>query len=48
MAMSDAFVNYWPLMIIVSFAAFVGVSIWKKTENGKYIYDNLKLKIPVF
>ena len=48
MAISDAFVNYWPLMIITVVVAFVWVSIWKKTDNGKYIYDNLKLKIPVF
>jgi len=45
---SDLFVNYWFFMIILAFIAFVLVSIWKKTADGKYIFDNLKLKIPVF
>ena len=47
-AISDTFVNYWFVMILVVVVSFVFVSIWKKTPNGKYIYDNLMLKIPVF
>ena len=27
---------------------FVGVFIFKKTDSGKYFFDNLKLKIPIF
>ncbi|MDD3793277.1 MAG: type II secretion system F family protein [Candidatus Gracilibacteria bacterium] len=45
---SDAFVNYWLIMVITVIVAFILISIWKKTDNGKYIYDNLKLKIPIF
>lgn len=46
--MSDIFVNYWLLMIIVSFILYFLIFAWRKTPNGLYVYDDLKLKIPVF
>jgi type IV pilus assembly protein PilC len=48
MAVSDFFINYWLLMVIIVVLAYVFVKIWRKTPDGKYIYDNLVMKIPVF
>ncbi len=48
MAVSDVFKSYWYLMIIVVIIAFVTISIWKKTPDWKYIFDNILLKIPIF
>ncbi|MDP2090427.1 MAG: type II secretion system F family protein [Candidatus Gracilibacteria bacterium] len=48
MALSNIFQSYWFLMIIIAIIAFVAISIWKKTPDGKYIFDNILLKIPVF
>ena len=47
-SMSDLFRNYWFFMIVIWIIVFVAVSIWKKTPDWKYIFDNLMLKIPVF
>jgi len=47
-AMSDFTVNYWFLLIPIIFASVVGIGYWKKTPSGKYNYDNLLLKVPVF
>ncbi|MCH8518616.1 type II secretion system F family protein [Candidatus Gracilibacteria bacterium] len=47
-AMSDFTVNYWFLMIPMGFAAVIGIGYWKKTPAGKYNYDSLLLKLPVF
>lgn len=47
MGVSDFFVAYWYLIIggIVGVAALI--NIWKKTEAGKFAWDNFILKIPV-
>ncbi len=45
---SDAFTHYWLLMVIVAVVLYVLVSIWKKTPDGIYIFDNIMLNIPVF
>jgi len=47
-AISDAFTNYWVLMIIVVVVWYILVSIWRKTPDGIYIFDNIMLNIPVF
>ena len=47
-ATSDFFINYWYLIISFFVISFLLVSIWKKTPNWRYMYDNLILKIPVF
>jgi type II secretory pathway component PulF len=48
MAISDAFKSYWLLFVIVAFAIYVFVQIWKKTPDGKYKYDDFVMKVPVF
>jgi len=48
MAISDAFVNYWLIMVIFSFISFVLFKIWVKTPSWLYLFDFFKLKIPVF
>ena len=48
MAISDAFKSYWLLFVIVAFAIYVFVQIWKKTPDGKYMYDDFVMKVPVF
>jgi type IV pilus assembly protein PilC len=35
-------------MIILIGIFVVVVSIWKKTPNGKYIYDKIMLAVPIF
>ncbi|MDD3145221.1 MAG: type II secretion system F family protein [Candidatus Gracilibacteria bacterium] len=45
---SDTFVNYWIIMLIVIIISYIGLQIWKKTPTGVYMYDGFKLKIPVF
>lgn len=45
---SDFFVNYWYVLIFLIAAFFVGLRVWKNIPNGKYNYDNLLFKIPIF
>ncbi len=47
-AISDAFVNYWFILILIGVVFYVTVSIWKKTPDWKYIYDNIMLNVPIF
>ncbi len=47
-AMSDFFVNYWFIMIIVIVILYIWILFWKKTPDWKYIYDSFMLKVPVF
>ncbi|MEK7655225.1 MAG: type II secretion system F family protein [Patescibacteria group bacterium] len=45
---SGAFENYWWL-IIISIIAFAGVvRWWLSTPGGRYIWDLLKMRIPIF
>lgn len=46
-AISDFFVAHWFMIIVVIVAILVWINIWKKTENGSYMYDNLKMKVPI-
>lgn len=45
---SDFSVNYWPVILASLAALIFGVGFWKKTRSGKYIWDYMKLKMPVF
>jgi type IV pilus assembly protein PilC len=45
---SDTFRDYWVMMIILVIVAVILIKIWKKTPNGRYIYDNVMLHVPVF
>jgi type II secretory pathway component PulF len=48
MSVSNAFRDYWLVMLIIFIIIFVVIVIWKKTPDGKYIFDDFLLKIPVF
>ncbi|MCK8045819.1 type II secretion system F family protein [Shewanella sp. 1CM18E] len=43
---SNVFVNYWPAMIVVLVASFVGIRYWHSTEKGEKQWDKWKLNIP--
>jgi type IV pilus assembly protein PilC len=45
---SDIFVAYWWLMIIIIVGTIIAISIWKETEEGKYRFDSMLLKLPIF
>lgn len=47
-AISNVFTNYWYLIIISIVLVCIGVSFWKKTPTGKYNFDKILLKIPIF
>ncbi|MFK7780251.1 MAG: type II secretion system F family protein, partial [Candidatus Gracilibacteria bacterium] len=40
---SNIFRDYWFVMIIVALLSYIGVSIWKRTPDGRYIFDNILL-----
>jgi type IV pilus assembly protein PilC len=46
--LSDFSVKYWPVVIIGIAGIFFGVGAWKKTRTGKYLWDALLLKLPIF
>lgn len=46
-AMSNFTLRFWPLILVVTAAAIVGVRMYIKTPSGKYRWDKLKLRIPV-
>jgi type IV pilus assembly protein PilC len=39
--------RYAPLILLGLISAGVGIYLWQKTEAGKSVLDNLKLKVPV-
>lgn len=45
---SDTFRDYWFVMLMVIFISVVVIWIWKKTPNGRYIYDKIMLWVPIF
>jgi MSHA biogenesis protein MshG len=45
--LSDFTVAYWPYMLGLLIAAFVGANYYIKSANGKYRWDRAKLRIPV-
>lgn len=46
-ATSDIFVQWWPLMLAVITGSIIATRIYVKTENGRYLWDHYKLKIPI-
>ena len=46
-SVSDAFVNYWWVMIICVIGAAVGVRRWMHTPEGKLHFDQILLKTPI-
>lgn len=47
-AISNFFVNFWYLVLALILGAIVGVRIYINTENGREIWDRLKIKLPLF
>jgi len=39
---SDAFVNYWYVIIFVCVVAVIGIKLWKKTPAWKYNFDKFE------
>lgn len=44
---SNFTVAYWPAMLAVAAALFIGFNLWRKTRAGKYAWDRFKLRIPI-
>ncbi len=47
-AVSDFFVYYWYLLLLAVIVIIAWVNVWKKTPDGKYMFDSIKMKVPVF
>lgn len=45
---SDALTGSWYIIIAVAVALGVGFSQWKKTEKGRFQWDALKLRMPLY
>jgi type IV pilus assembly protein PilC len=45
---SDFCVKYWPVVVISLIGLVVGFGAWKKTRTGKYMWDLIKINMPVF
>jgi MSHA biogenesis protein MshG len=46
-AVSNGFLTYWPIMAGGGLLAFFGFGAWVRTENGRYLWDRFKFRIPV-
>jgi len=46
-AASDFAVNWWWLILLALAAAIFGFRAWVRTDNGRYLWDRTKLRIPV-
>jgi MSHA biogenesis protein MshG len=44
---SNFFVAYWPVMIMALVAAVVGFRLYVGTPRGRYVWDRVKLRLPV-
>ena len=47
-AVSDFFVNYFYQMLFFVIGGLVALSVWKRTERGRYLFDRFLLSIPIF
>jgi MSHA biogenesis protein MshG len=47
MASSHFTVAYWPLMLAAGAAAFFGFRSWTGTSRGRYLWDKLKMRMPI-
>lgn len=48
LGMSDFFSNHWMLIIFCIVVMGVSFVLWKKTKNGRYIWDKFILRVPIF
>ena len=46
-ATSNAFVHYWPLMIIIVSAIWIGIRMWRNTIKGQQQWDHWRLQVPI-
>ncbi|MCP5208677.1 MAG: type II secretion system F family protein [Hahellaceae bacterium] len=46
-ATSNFFLDYWWVMLAGVIGAIYGFIAWKKTDRGRYIWDQKKMKIPI-
>ncbi len=46
-ATSDFFVAYWPIMLALMVFSLIGIRYYVRTDNGRYSWDRLKLRLPV-
>ena len=47
MATSKFFVNYWPFLLALTVVALLGLRYYVKTDEGRYAWDRVKLRIPI-
>ena len=47
LGVSNAFRDFWYLMVIVGVAGFAGFQSWRQTNEGKIKWDKIRLKIPL-
>lgn len=47
-AMSDFLVAYWYILLPVLIGIIVAISMFKKTEQGKLLFSQLAIKLPLF
>jgi type IV pilus assembly protein PilC len=40
--------SFWPIILIVAFVTGAFYKRWSKTPDGRFILDNLSLKLPIF
>lgn len=41
-------INFWPVILIVFVGLVVGIGAWKRTRVGKYMWDYMMIKMPIF
>lgn len=47
MAVSDFFVNFWPMLLVVGVCSVFGMRQYVATPGGRYNWDRIKLKLPL-
>lgn len=40
--------NYWPVVVLGFAGLIFGIGVWKKTRGGKYLWDYMMIKLPIF
>jgi type IV pilus assembly protein PilC len=46
--MSNFTSTFWPIILVVSFVVGVFYRRWSKTPDGRFILDNIALRLPIF
>lgn len=47
LAVSHFLINYWWLYIPLAIGSVVGFQVWARSENGRWVLDNVKLRVPI-